>query len=397
MSVLKERANELEQSFLLIQSKTLHVLESKLCQADISVQHLMPAPREQGVMTAVVSPFLHMKPPKMSSKAKTQYALQFKTLNGIVDSIKDWQAEFDPSWYFTIVMLKKTLDDAKHDDTQDIVRRARAFQEARIGVQPPGNGPNGQVVAAQALPADGVPETNIFVHPDILSLDKRPLLYSPFSVTEEIIQNQGPVPGQDEEDEQDEKDEEEADEEKLIIVETVKYGPYIDIDQTTSDIRRLARVLLTIDPMVFGLLRCRGVISSHHDAAIVPPGAADADKDAVQMSILFSVPEGLDTPRSFRRVLINQTPSDLNQRIDLAKRLSNAVSFVHTSGFVHKNVRPETILLFSVSDRNNGNNNINGTSSQLGHAFLVGFSEFRLAEGQSYLRGDDIMARNICE
>ncbi|KIW42527.1 uncharacterized protein PV06_06070 [Exophiala oligosperma] len=403
VSVLKERANELEKSFLLIQSRTLHVLESKLYQADISVQHFLPQNQTTegggGIMGAIILPFSHMnQQKKMTSKAKAEYALRFKTMNGIVDSIKDWQAEFDPSWYFTIVTLKKTLD-APQEDRLGVVRGARAFREARVGVfhgHPPANGQLA-AAAAQVLPANtAVPEVDIFVHPDILASEKRLLLYSPFSVTEE--KKKMPIPegaeAEAREEEAWEENEDEEDEQNLIVVETVRYGPYIDINQTTSNIRRLARVLSSIDPMVFGLLRCRGVISSHRLVTTTTTTTTTKVQrtDDIQMSILFSVPEGLDTPRSFRRVLINQTPCPLNERIDLAKRLCNAVSFVHTSGFVHKNVRPETLLLFS--DRKDSNN-VNGTSPYLGHAFLVGFSEFRLAEGQSYLRGDDIMARNI--
>jgi serine/threonine protein kinase len=81
----------------------------------------------------------------------------------------------------------------------------------------------------------------------------------------------------------------------------------------------------------------------------------------------------------------SQTKCSLNERFNLAKRLANAVSFVHTAGFVHKNIRPETIVLLADDE------------STLGLAVLVGFSMFRHVKGVSRLVGDDLVEKNICE
>ncbi|CAG7930375.1 unnamed protein product [Penicillium olsonii] len=67
----------------------------------------------------------------------------------------------------------------------------------------------------------------------------------------------------------------------------------------------------------------------------------------------------------------------------VAKQLAISVSYVHTMGFVHKNIRPETILIFD-----------NGVS-QLGSLALVGFRSVRMADGNSLRQGDDAWDQNL--
>ena len=57
--------------------------------------------------------------------------------------------------------------------------------------------------------------------------------------------------------------------------------------------------------------------------------------------------------------------------------------FVHSCDFVHKNIRPETIIVF----KSNG--------AILGSPFLVGFEKFRLAEGQTYKAGNTFCEENL--
>ncbi|KAI9849366.1 MAG: hypothetical protein M1830_007121 [Pleopsidium flavum] len=57
--------------------------------------------------------------------------------------------------------------------------------------------------------------------------------------------------------------------------------------------------------------------------------------------------------------------------------------FVHTSQFVHKNIRPETIVVFK------------NENSVLGAPFLVGFEKVRSAEGVTYRLGDSEWQKNL--
>jgi hypothetical protein len=70
--------------------------------------------------------------------------------------------------------------------------------------------------------------------------------------------------------------------------------------------------------------------------------------------------------------------TSLTSRIQLSKLLANSVLFLHTTKFVHKNIRPETIILLEAEN----------LETSLGMPFLVGFEKFRAADGMTYLHGD---------
>lgn len=63
-----------------------------------------------------------------------------------------------------------------------------------------------------------------------------------------------------------------------------------------------------------------------------------------------------------------------------------AVNYVHIFGFVHKNIRPETIILF---------NNESCGSPGIGSAFLIGFADFRAAEGNTLGKGDSSWQKSL--
>ncbi|KAF8608485.1 hypothetical protein BDV93DRAFT_552307 [Ceratobasidium sp. AG-I] len=67
----------------------------------------------------------------------------------------------------------------------------------------------------------------------------------------------------------------------------------------------------------------------------------------------------------------------LNVRLRLAKQIASAVLFVHFASLVHKNIRPETILLFGGTFQSP----CHGDS--LGDAFLVGFDKSRGSAGKT--------------
>lgn len=75
--------------------------------------------------------------------------------------------------------------------------------------------------------------------------------------------------------------------------------------------------------------------------------------------------------------------TSITQRLQLARDLARSVGYVHIFGFVHKNVRPESILLFK-------------RAVEPGFfTFLVGFENFRRDEGWTQRRGDDAVDRNL--
>lgn len=138
-----------------------------------------------------------------------------------------------------------------------------------------------------------------------------------------------------------------------VLLDYTDYGPLTETMMAKTYVRDLARLLLNVEPMTFGLLKCQGVIELPNKV------------DKSQFQFILEVPKGFSPPRTLRGILAEAPRCSLNHRIQLAKQLARSVIFVHTSGFVHKNVRPETILVFADG------------SSRLGPSFLSGFERIR--------------------
>jgi serine/threonine protein kinase len=102
-------------------------------------------------------------------------------------------------------------------------------------------------------------------------------------------------------------------------------------------------------------------------------------------TLVHRVPKDYSSPRSLRAYLLDQSaiPHSLSDRLQLAKDLVKAVGYVHTFGFVHKNIRPETIIVFQSS------------SSSIGSVSLVGFEDFRSEDGKTYRSGDEQGEKNL--
>jgi serine/threonine protein kinase len=101
-----------------------------------------------------------------------------------------------------------------------------------------------------------------------------------------------------------------------------------------------------------------------------------------QFELVYKVPYGLHSPHSLRRLLQEPIVS-LDERFQLSRSLARSVMFMHTSGFVHKNIRPETIIVFQRD------------GIRTGIPFLVGFERFRPAAAGTTLQGDDQWERNL--
>ncbi|KAK4463515.1 hypothetical protein QBC42DRAFT_265427 [Cladorrhinum samala] len=147
-----------------------------------------------------------------------------------------------------------------------------------------------------------------------------------------------------------------------LIVDAVNLEP--DSVQR-KDAREFSHRLRHADPDTFGLLACKGVVVHGN-----PKGRNG------NMSILFRVPQHCASITSLRELLLRGTQHEsLSDRLYLAKQLTKAVYYVHLYGFVHKNIRPETIL--SLGKMEEGDR-VPRT------AFLVGFQVIRNADGRTY-------------
>ena len=158
------------------------------------------------------------------------------------------------------------------------------------------------------------------------------------------------------------------------LIDTTTYPPRSDMTIATIHVRNVARILSKSDPWTFGLLACRGAFKLR-----------DWFEQISQFELVFNVPIGLQSHASLRSRLLTEPEISLDNRFHLAKSLARSVMFVHTSGFVHKNIRPETVVIFEKQ------------GSTLGFPFLVGFERFRPAAAgtNSKLLGYADWARNL--
>ncbi|PGH20123.1 hypothetical protein AJ80_03691 [Polytolypa hystricis UAMH7299] len=169
---------------------------------------------------------------------------------------------------------------------------------------------------------------------------------------------------------------------ETVIINRITRHPDSDFASLIRDTRNLASVLTVVDPLKFGLLRCAGVLKVTTEAI---NGYAYLQEPSLSgFEMLFTIPDGLSCcPCSLQYLLHQCAPHPLSERIRLAQNVANAVTFVHTSKFVHKNILPDTILLLEDGE------------SSLGLPFLVGIEKVRPAEGHTLLQGDDGWEKNL--
>ncbi|KAK4232770.1 hypothetical protein C8A03DRAFT_20007 [Achaetomium macrosporum] len=179
---------------------------------------------------------------------------------------------------------------------------------------------------------------------------------------------------------------------RWFILDTLPCRPQTDVHALNDDVRELARKLKRADPFAFGLLNCKGVMRVFGQAP---------NMDLEGFDLVFNVPEGTD-PRqmkSLRRLLLSGRegggPLSLSRRVRLAQELATSVSYVHTFNFVHKNIRPESVLLF---DGDTGSAQLGGSSvvaTNRRSSFLIGFESFRSAGRGTSFMGDQDWEHNI--
>ncbi|KAK4031553.1 hypothetical protein C8A01DRAFT_51409 [Parachaetomium inaequale] len=180
---------------------------------------------------------------------------------------------------------------------------------------------------------------------------------------------------------------------RWFILDTLPCRPETNVRALQNDVRDLALKLGRADPFAFGLLNCKGAMR-----AFKPP---PRQLDLAGFDLVFNVPEGTDAKRlqSLRALLLSRdgAPS-LSRRVRLAQELATSVSYVHTFIFVHKNIRPESVLLFQETQGGGGSSQpgtCSATPANRRTSFLIGFESFRSAARDTSLTGDQDWAHNI--
>ncbi|KAF2806859.1 uncharacterized protein BDZ99DRAFT_393878 [Mytilinidion resinicola] len=311
----------LDDEFQNIQSRTLRMLVGKLEAAVAQIERVQKKKNKD------------CETENKIGIRKMKYVLVKDSLDKAVQEFESWQKMFNPSWFLIMKVASPVIDQELEDDRTEV----------------------GSIVTARGL-RDSLKEepqiaTKIFLPENGLVSASRTRI--PFS-TAELIQR---TPTS-----------------KFSILDSVAGDPEVNINILNKDVRDLARKLSRADALTFGLLECKGVVK------VFEP----TKKKIVSFDFVFNIPEGLQHPKSLRGILLKADQDlSLSARFKVAQQLATSVSFIHTYGFVHKSIRPETVLIFE------------SPNSTLAASFLLGFEKFRMAEGRTMRLGDCVWYKDI--
>lgn len=325
LDFLKRIWQHLDKDHQAIQSDILDILSSKLRSA-ISKLNDLKKPRGQSTEGQEVG------------VRRWKFVLVKERLDKVIQDLAKWQQMFDPSWFLIMKVANPFIDEelGKHELGKNESNAAASVNA------------NGFRNAAKQEPR---PTQSIFLPEDGLkSALIQDIMYSPAK----YVQRAGS--------------------DKWLVVDRILCDADADVVLVRRDVRTLAQKLSCGDPHKFGLLQCRGVIQS----------SKDGSGRTFSFQIVFHTPkEFTGTPDTLRSILASRKSHALTESFGLAKQLARAINYMHTLGFVHKNVRPETILAFKTQD------------STLGLLFLVGFEQVRVADGRTLRKGDAAWEKNL--
>lgn len=348
--LVQDISSRLDKPLLDIQARILSQLEGKLKTATLTIDKLMKDKKEaakarlepgDSAIASIIHDFRNMK-----ASQRLRYVFHKSSLYQIVDDIEKWQARYDPTWLFVMqrpidVIDKTLLKEQERPSSKHIpiILAAKGIRDA---------------VSAATVANNDEAHDPIWV--DQLALQ-------PSLIPHSTVQRSALAPDSNEE----------------VLIDIVVSHADADAGLTRTAVRNLARVLAQVDPSTFGLLKCRGVVRPKGGNNLAVPQSAPIFK------FIFSIPPKLTEPKSLREVLLFKARYSLDEQLGLAKKIVNSVLFVQTASFVHKNIRPETVIVF----RNE--------HSEVGAPFLVGFEQFRKESGRTYRIGDGKWEHNLCK
>ena len=321
--LVRSIAHTLDEKHQEIQHETLELLATKLKVAVSSIEFAMKSEDSGNVKIRV---------------QRWKYMLVRQKIDKTIQDLENWQQLFDPSWYLMMKAANDQIDTElkryKHVGSANSQAPMSSAQSLRSALDPS---------LANARPIF-LPESGF----ESLQLHDIPLCSA------RIGQREDPT--------------------KSLILERFEPCPEINTRQFEKDIRDLARKLAHSSAIEYGLLNCKGVVKH------IKQNANRAELNA--FTFIFRVPHGFSQPRSLRSCLQDMKGTNsLSDRFRLANELARSVNYVHTFGFVHKNIRPETVLLLSHGE------------SAMGSVFLIGFDSFRMVDGRTLYKGNSTWER----
>lgn len=321
LDFLKAIESTLKLEYRIIQEATVEILVGKLKNAWTKLDAVLKKPDGRATQTGLLE------------VAQWKYVLTKTSLDECITELQAWQSTFDPTWY---LIMRMSTQGSRVVDQPLICPPADATVHKSDMMR--------NVIGAQSTTTK-----RIFLPPDSLSYTSaEPIAHS--------VAKFMPRPKSS----------------KWIVVDPVPYNG-TDQDLQAKDLRELATKLSNVEPSVFNILRCRGIIRSRDPRSTVPG-----------FSMVFDTPTNTtQRPQSLRHHLNRRTSHSLTDRFAFARQIANAISFVHTLGFVHKNVRPENFIEFDSS------------TSSLGTLYLIGYEHIRTADGRTYRQGDSAWTKDL--
>lgn len=175
----------------------------------------------------------------------------------------------------------------------------------------------------------------------------------------------------------------------------LEYHPYRGADHERHVVL-LGAMLRHADPHAMHILRSTGATMLR------------LSPDEKGLELCLEVPDGYrgtaQQPRTLRALLVETARSGrgprhpLEHRLRLIKNVARAIAYLHSAQFVHKNIRPETILVLppDPDPEHEGSSAVaSGFPHALGDAFLVGFETLRGVDFDSSMLGDTDMAASM--
>ncbi|KAK4183352.1 hypothetical protein QBC35DRAFT_114760 [Podospora australis] len=312
---------------------------------------------------------------KVFQVGRWKYALVKKSLDSLMKDLEAWQARFDISWYLIIRISGSVLDPALAE-----VRRQRPepAQQSRKVLSPLDN----MLGLRQAIEdeSNGALEDQksvsiLFDDTQLLNAHENAILYSTAS-TMRLSHSDA------------------SKENKVLVIETIDISAGVN-PQNTTDAEHLCRKLQNVDPDTFGLLRCEGLIKKT-DTSFARRGVVTSLEIVYRAPSFRANPDTTTTiqppPTTLRQLLIDERDASLTAILKLAKQLVRSVSFVHACDLVHKNIRPENILVFPSPEQGQC---VTPPQLAMGESYLIGFSQFRNINLETNRLGDTAWHRNL--
>jgi Protein tyrosine and serine/threonine kinase len=323
LDFLRKVCETLDEEHQDIQNRILQVLVSKLQAAIFQLERVKR--KKGGKDSGNNDNVVELK--------RFKYLWIKECVDDAIKDLEEWQKKFDPSWFLIMKVVNPVIDQelAKGKAEAASISTAKGLRDS--------------------LKEESQIKTSLFLpEGELLSANRQKI---PFS-TAQTMQR--------------------AASSKFFILDSVACDPEANTSLLTKDVRDLARKLIFADPLTFSLLKCHGVVKV----------IDRAKRRVASFDFAFRVPEGMGNPRSLRSVLLSADGNlSLSDRFKVAQQLATSVSYIHTYGFVHKNIRPETVLIFQ------------NQKSVLGASFLVGFEKFRLVDGRTTRSGDCIWEKDL--